>query len=253
MSCLQKRKKELYTWSFCEKTFEFKSVFLRHQKTHDILIPSFIYQNEIIPEHDTANDLRDETIPQHQPDTKNGLSKDIAPEDKDLMVPHQHLNISQSKTPLIQHLNQAETPPNHGDLSQAEAPNDITVRPHNINLNQSSNVGRSGSKQWKEIISHTDATDAKEAEVYQCFIAYLKTIQLKRHKFMTSLFDIFGIDRLNDSAFIYFMSSQLNLNYSNLRRGILRWIDSGMREGRGRWSIDLDTRQQIYNLWIEHS
>ena len=34
---------------------------------------------------------------------------------------------------------------------------------------------------------------------------------------------------------------------------VLRWIESGMGEGRGRWSIDLDTRQQIYNLWIEHS
>ena len=62
---------------------------------------------------------------------------------------------------------------------------------------------------------------------------------------MTSLFETFEIDRLNDSAFIYFLSSQLNLNYSNLRRGILRWIYSGMREGRGRWLIDLDTRQQI--------
>ena len=161
------------------------------------------------------------------------------------MVPIQHLNTSQAEKPLIQHLNQAETPLNHGHLSQAEAPNDITERLHNINLNQFSNIGRSGSKQWKEIISHTDATDAKEAEVYQCFIAYLKTIQFERHKFMTSLFEIFGIDRLNDSPFIYFLSSQLNLNYSNLRRGILWWIDIGMREGRGRWLIDLDTRQQI--------
>ena len=70
---------------------------------------------------------------------------------------------------------------------------------------------------------------------------------------MTLLFDIFGTDRLNDSAFIYFLSSHLNLNYSNLRRSILRWINSGMRERRDRWSIDLDTRQQIYNLCIEHS
>ena len=93
------------------------------------------------------------------------------------MVPVQHLNTSQAETPP--NLNQAETPPNHGDLSQVEAPNDITERLHNINLSQSSNIGRSGSKRWKEIISHTDATDAKEAEVYQCFITYLKTIQFK--------------------------------------------------------------------------
>ena len=93
------------------------------------------------------------------------------------MVPVQHLNTSQAETPP--NLNQAETPPNHGDLSQAEAPNGITERLHNINLSQSSNIGRSGSKRWKEIISHTDATDAKEAEVYQCFITYLKTIQFK--------------------------------------------------------------------------
>ena len=95
------------------------------------------------------------------------------------MVPIQHLNTSQAKTPLIQHLNQAEIPLNHGQLLQAEAPNDITERLHNINLNQFSNIGRSGSKQWKEIISHADATDAEEAEVYQCFIAYLKTIQFE--------------------------------------------------------------------------
>ena len=38
------------------------------------------------------------------------------------MVPIKHLNTSQAEAPLIQHLNQTETPPNHGDLSQAEAP-----------------------------------------------------------------------------------------------------------------------------------
>ena len=138
MGCLQKRKKELYICSFCEKTFEFKSVFLCHQKTHtnDILFhPSLICQNKTIPEHDTANDLRDETIPQHQLDTANDLIEDITPEDADLMVPIQHLNTSQAETPLTQHLNEAETPTNHGNLSQAEAPNDITERLHNINLN----------------------------------------------------------------------------------------------------------------------
>ena len=57
------------------------------------------------------------------------------------MVPIQHLNTSQAETPLIQHLNQAEKSLNHGHLSQAEAPNDITERLHNINLNQSSNIG----------------------------------------------------------------------------------------------------------------
>ena len=97
--------------------------------------PSFICQNKTIPEHDTANDLRDETIPQYQLDTANDLIEDITPEDADLMVPIQHLNTSQAETPLTQHLNEAETPTNHGNLSQAEAPNDITERLHNINLN----------------------------------------------------------------------------------------------------------------------
>ena len=96
--------------------------------------PSFICQNKTIHEHDTANDLRDETIPQHQLDTANDLIEDITPEDADLMVPIQYLNTSQAETPLTQHLNEAETPPNHGHLSQAEAPNDVTVRWHNINL-----------------------------------------------------------------------------------------------------------------------
>ena len=54
---------------------------------------------------------------------------------------------------------------------------------------------------------------------------------------MTLLFDIFGIDRVNDSTFIYFLSPQLNLNCSDLRRDICRWIDSGMREGTARCSI----------------
>ena len=108
-----------------------------YQKTQMIFLfyPSFICQNKTIPEHDTANDLRDETIPQHQLNTANDLIENITPEDVDLMVPIQHLNTSQAETPLTQHLNVAETPPNHGDLSQAEAPNDITERLHNINLN----------------------------------------------------------------------------------------------------------------------
>ena len=89
MGCLQKTKKELYTHSFCEKTLEFKSVFLPHQKTHtrDILIPSFIYQNKTILEYDTTDDLRDETISQNQPYTSNHISEYITPDDEDLMVP----------------------------------------------------------------------------------------------------------------------------------------------------------------------
>ena len=75
------------------------------------------------------------------------------------MVPIQHLNVLQAETPLIQHLNHAETPPNHGNLSQVEAPNDITERLHNINLKQSSNIATPGSKRWKEIILHTDASN----------------------------------------------------------------------------------------------
>ena len=70
---------------------------------------------------------------------------------------------------------------------------------------------------------------------------------------MTLIINIFGVEKLKESSFLYFLSNQLGMNYSNLKRGLGRWIDCGMREGRDRWSIDLEVRQQIYNLWLEHS
>ena len=35
--------------------------------------------------------------------------------------------------------------------------------------------------------------------------------------------------------------------------GIERWLNAGMEENRGQLSIDLETRQKIYDTWIENS
>ena len=35
--------------------------------------------------------------------------------------------------------------------------------------------------------------------------------------------------------------------------GIERWLNAGMEENRGRLSIDLESRQKIYDTWIENS
>ena len=54
-----------------------------------------------------------------------------------------------------------------------------------------------------------------------------------RQKFMNLLSDIFGIDRITDSAFVYFLASQLKVDNQNLKRCITRWINAGMEDGRG--------------------
>ena len=137
---------------------------------------------------------------------------------------------------------------NQGDNAQCTS-NSINDLLHNISLNRTV----TGTKCWKDILTHTNAVDIKEADIYQCLITYLKSIFHNRQKFMNLLSDIFGIDRITDSAFVYFLASQLKVDYQNLKGCVTRWVNAGMEDERGKWSLSLDVRQQIYDIWIENS
>ena len=67
------------------------------------------------------------------------------------------------------------------------------------------------------------------------------------------LVEMFGIERITDSAFVYFLASQLKIDYQNLKRSITKWFDSGLEDGRGKWTLSLDVKQKIYDTWIENS
>ena len=61
------------------------------------------------------------------------------------------------------------------------------------------------------------------------------------------------MDRLRDSTFLYFLSSQLSTNYSNFKKSVETWFDGGMKFKRGRWTLSLEVRQAVYDTWIDHT
>ena len=89
----------------------------------------------------------------------------------------------------------------------------------------------------------TDATNAAEADICYSLLTYLKTIKDKRILFNNLLFSIFG-ERLNDSSFLYWLGSHLNLDFRNLRHGIKSWSDSDFQDLRGRKFVSTEVRQQ---------
>ena len=157
------------------------------------------------------------------------------------------------------------SPPDLSSFNQTEidfhnSPASLTVHdnsPEKLNdmlSDMELNKTITGTKRWTEILTHTNAVGIKEADMYLCFMEYLKTIYANRCKFMTLLLDVFGFDRMTDSSFIYFLSFQLDLNFHNLKRGISRWIDAGMQDPRGRnRALSSEARQQIYDAWLDHA
>ena len=82
---------------------------------------------------------------------------------------------------------------------------------------------------------------------------YLKTIINKRQHFISLAENIFGLERLTDTSFVYFLASELNTNDSKLKRSISRWIHSGMEEVHGKSGLPSESRQKIYNIWVDNS
>ena len=112
------------------------------------------------------------------------------------------------------------------------------------------------SRKQKEILTHTDGTGVKEADVYQCLIHHLKSLLdlgKGRHQFNYLLLNMFGCDGLRDLPFLYFLSSQLPTNCLNFKRPIDTWLDGGMMFKRGNYVLALEVRQAVYDLYWSFS
>ena len=64
---------------------------------------------------------------------------------------------------------------------------------------------------------------------------------------------MFGCDRLQDSTFLHFLSSQLSTNYSNFEKSVETWFDGGMKSKRGGRTLSLEVRQTVSDTWIDHT
>ena len=118
------------------------------------------------------------------------------------------------------------------------------------------NVVIEGTRKWKDILAYTDATGTKEADMYQCLIRHLKSLaesRKGREQFNTLLVEIFGFERLQDPSFIYFLSNQLGKRYRNLKWQVDNWIAGGLKGKRGHQGLSLETKQAVYDAWIEHT
>ena len=109
------------------------------------------------------------------------------------------------------------------------------------------------SKRWQLILAHTDAATPKEADLYSCLLNYLKSVHHKTETFILLLFNIFGYERLTNSEFVYFLSNAMNINYSNLKRSLSRWMKNDLMERRGKAPLSTKVRQKIYDTWLGKS
>ena len=86
-------------------------------------------------------------------------------------------------------------------------------------------------------------------------ISYLQEIHKDNNpKFKKIIVDLFGVERIANYKFQYFLACKMDINYTNFKRSMKRWFQAGMNESRGgKNKLDLNTRQKIYDTWISNS
>lgn len=72
-------------------------------------------------------------------------------------------------------------------------------------------------------------------------------------RFRTMVIEIFGTEKLANYRFQFALAKKLDINYQNFKRSMKLWLKPGQQETRGRPKLPLETRQRIYDTWLENS
>ena len=227
-SCKVKKVRESHVCIICQKCFDYKSDLTRHMKMHirkgDLLTPSFV-----IPSSSSAVSELDSPV-----------LDDVSLVDTD------------ESSILTSTLDFSTSSVDNTESSALEELSFTSIQ-HTNTQSLTTNTTVTKTNRWCEILAYTDAVGIKEADIYHNLIKYLKSIKQNRQKFLSLLFNLFGLERLTVSAFVYFLASQLMMDWRNLKRSLQTWFVSGMEETRGKWSLSVDTRQAIYDTWIANT
>ena len=76
---------------------------------------------------------------------------------------------------------------------------------------------------------YNETRQAHHDVVYTSFIDHLRNVKGNTKEFIRLIFDVFGHDRLQKSSFVYYLSSELDMNYQNLKRSISAWSNSDLK------------------------
>ena len=109
-------------------------------------------------------------------------------------------------------------------------------------------------KKWRGI--QTDKVNSEEEFseiVSDAFIKHLLNLRENNSEFVVLLKDTFG-DKLHDKELFAWLSKKLDFKFpSYLKRKIMQWEENEYKEKRGSFSLSLEDKQYIQDLWMENS
>ena len=260
-SCIQKVDGK-YQCEVCQKHFAWKSHLVRHEKTHnnDMATASFVPLNSS-GNQETLNRPGDDEFPTDIDFTLNQPSSSTFIEDSSFNSLSYDDNssftdITESVTDL------ADTDNATGDTSllRTELGDNRESSESSLDdvhpLHEEIHHVHPLDEEFEEIDVPTleETEEIDDASLLKSLFKYLRGLH-KEHNvtFKKRVIEIFGVERLADHKFQYFLASKLDINYQNFKRGMMKWMDSGMEETRGRNKLNIETRQEIYDMWIQNA
>ena len=258
------KEKIIHQCKFCDKIFPFKSTLEchEHQKHKgDITVPLFVahseYSDNITPFISPSSDVDQEIL------VVSVISDEMLDADPDFSS-----NQVGSST-FIEVPGGNDSAQVHGSQSgnddssvsmfvnvsiQSEIADDPSSTPL---LNNESIDDNDGNGRWADILSGIEKPNAEEADLIKCLLQYLGQLHEDNHqRFKMMIVDIFGLDRVSDNSFLFFLASKLDINYQNFKKSMKRWMDSGMEEKQGKTKshdLSLQDIQDIYDMWCENA
>ena len=195
-TCDPTKEKEEIQCTFCDKIFTYPSYFKRHLSIHtkagDMMVPSFTHNDTMLSDTTIGLLFEPSSDISFEPTSDTSLLKRTVQSSLDFSVIEPttltSVIISDSEhSPESLPDDTINEQPKIADIlgevltDRQKSDDDIATNPvnsvgefHNdLPLN---NTVIEGSRKWKKILTHTDATGVKEADVCQCLIHYLKSL-----------------------------------------------------------------------------
>ena len=239
------KENEIHQCSFCNQGFKYKSYLQRHERSHrnDVLVASFVNSSV----HILSNSVGECSS------KFNGENdcEDNLPVDSNDLSENSHVVCSSSTDPDFVIHTPVPVADSLGNPS-SDSEDNTARETSETSMIELSQLNTDLESQETE---NDGELDANEDDILNCLMSYLKSLYERppRAKFMETMEDIFGSERLSNKKFLYCISSKLNINYSNLKRCMKNWRKSGMKDARGRKLLPLETRQIIYDEWIANA
>ena len=105
-----------------------------------------------------------------------------------------------------------------------------------------------------DVLVNADSNRFYEAIVVSNLIDYLRDLNQKRlfpklHETMNSIFK----DKMSDENFLKWLAVKLEFRPSRFCIQVANWRERNFREAMGSKSMPVESKQKIYDIWVENS